>query len=215
VSEGAAPAPADEAGELVLTKGFTYHCCRTLSRAWVGLGGCTVEGLENVPDEGGVMIVANHRSFLDIPLVAASLTRHVTFVARQSLADSWLLAQIMKRCGTVLVKRGASDRAPLRRMTAHLKAGDCLTVYPEGTRTRDGRLGEFKAGALLAARQARVPIVPAAILGTDDSWGRQHRLPRPAPTSIRYLAPISARDPDALAKAREAIAAIVEPDSAS
>lgn len=186
-----------------------YRTARALSRLTFLPGGRRYEGLENVPAEGGCVIAANHLSFLDIPLVAASLDRHVCFVARDTLARSKPLAWLMRQCGAVLVRRGQADRGALRAMGAHLERGDCLAIFPEGTRSPDGRLGEFRRGALMVARQAGVPIVPAGIWGTDRFLGTGQRLPRPGPVSIRYAAAIDPAESDALARTRATIASLI------
>ena len=145
-----------------------YWFGRQVSRTYFGLTRCRYEGRENVPAEGPVVIVANHQSFLDIPLIASSLKRHVCFVARDSLANFKPLGWLMRESRVILVKRGTADRAALRAMLAHLEAGDALVVFPEGTRTRDGSVGEFRAGALLVAQKARAPVVPAGIRGLSE-----------------------------------------------
>ena len=201
-------APDDEPGPMTwITPG--YRVARALSRLLFLPGGRRYEGLEHVPESGGCVIAANHLSFLDIPLVAASLDRHVCFVARDTLARSRPLAWLMRQCGAVLVRRGQADRPALREMGAHLERGDCLAIFPEGTRSPDGRMGEFRRGALMVARQAGVPIVPAGIRGTGRFLGTGQKLPRPGPVSIRYAAAIDPMEPDALARARQAIASLI------
>lgn len=167
-----------------------------------------VRGREHLPASGGSLLVANHCSFLDIPFVAAAARRHVAFVARDTLARSSVLAFIMRHSGTVLVRRGAADRAAIRSMIEHLEAGDCVAVFPEGERSRDGSVGEFREGALLAARQARVPIVPAAILGAFRALSREMTLPRPVRVEVEFGEAIDATE-DAFARARAWISALV------
>jgi 1-acyl-sn-glycerol-3-phosphate acyltransferase len=170
-----------------------------------------VAGVEHLPRDGGVLIAANHQSYLDIPLIAVAVPRHVSFVARRSLANWSWLAYVMRQCGAVLVEPGKADRAALREMARHLEAGDCVAIFPEGTRTPDGRLQEFKQGALLAARSAKVPIVPCAIRGTFEAWGKGKSFPRPRRIELRFAAPVDAAAPDALERTRAAILALLEP----
>lgn len=165
--------------------------------------------LQNLPAEGGVMIVANHQSFLDIPLIAVATQRHVAFVARDSLARSKLLAFVMRSCGAVLIRRGASDRAAMREMLEHLQLGDCLAIFPEGTRTPDGRVQEFRGGALLAARRARVPVVPTAIRGTFEAWPKGASLPRAKRVSVQFAPPIDPAAPEALERLHATISELV------
>lgn len=168
-----------------------------------------LEGREHLPAKGGVLIVANHQSFLDIPLVSHVVPRHVSFVARDTLAQSRPLAWLMRTCGAVLIKRGASDRAALREAALHLERGDVVAMFPEGTRTPDGSVQPFRPGAVIAARMARVPIVPCAIRGAYQALGRDARFPRPAKLRATLLAPIDSALPDALERARAAIVAVV------
>jgi 1-acyl-sn-glycerol-3-phosphate acyltransferase len=197
-----------ERGEraMIAHKTIVYRIIRTTTRAVYALFfPIRVEGRELVPKSGAVMIAANHSSFLDIPLVSAVLSRHVSFVARDTLAESRWLSWVMYQCGAVLVKRGKSDRAALRAIAAHLEVGDAVVMFPEGTRTRDGRLQELRGGALVAARMARAPILPAAIGGTFRAWPRHKKLPRWARTSIRFGEPIDSAAPDALEQLQRAL----------
>jgi 1-acyl-sn-glycerol-3-phosphate acyltransferase len=111
----------------------------------------------------------------------------------------------MRESGCVLVRPNTPDRAALEGMISHLEGGDCVGVFAEGTRTRDGRLGEFRGGALVAARRAGCPIVPAGIRGAFEAWPRDRALPRPRRIAVRFGPPIPAGDPHALDKARRSI----------
>jgi 1-acyl-sn-glycerol-3-phosphate acyltransferase len=170
-----------------------------------------IEGREHLP-EGGALLAANHESFLDIPLVSrAAAPRHVAFVARDSLAKTRWLAFVMERCGAILLKRGASDRRALREMVAHLVDGDLVAVFPEGTRTRDGSLGPFKGGVLLAAKSAGVPVVPVGIVGSFEAWPRDRKLPGRGRLVARFGPSIPADAPDALARLRDAVGRLSTP----
>lgn len=198
------------AGEPLVHATPAYRAARALTRlAWGLLFRARYEGREHMPASGGALLCANHQSFLDIPLVSHVTRRHVSFVARASLADSRPLAWLMRQCGAVLVRRGKADRAALREMLAHLERGDLVAIFPEGTRTHDGSLGEFRAGALLAARQAGVPIVPVGIRGAFEAWPRQRSLPRPRRIAVRLGAPVAADDPRALELVRARIQALI------
>lgn len=168
-----------------------------------------VEGLANVPATGGAVVATNHQSFLDIMLVAAALDRHVSYVARDTLAEWWWLRLTIRQSGSVLVRRGTSDRAALRGMAAHLEAGDLVAIYPEGTRTRDGRLGVLKGGAVLAARMAGVPIVPAGIRGAYEAWPRGRIVPRPRRVAIRFGPLIDSGRPDAMERLQATIGGMI------
>jgi len=185
--------PAYTAGRLIVTAYLkTWHGLRT-------------EGREHLPASGGVLIVANHASYLDIPAIAAAARRHVGFVARASLDRVPGLSWLMRQSGCVLVQRNSADRAALESMIGHLEQGDCVGIFPEGTRTLDGSLGAFRAGAMVAARRAGAPIVPAAILGAFAALPRGRFFPRPARIRVRFGAPIPATGDEALQEARATI----------
>jgi 1-acyl-sn-glycerol-3-phosphate acyltransferase len=187
-----------EAEPILTHKTLVYRACSlgslALCKAYFRL---RVEGLANIPREGGAVLAANHQSFIDILLFGGCVPRHVAFVARDTLANWRWLAYVMRECGTVLVKRGSSDRRALRQMADHLERGDMVAIYPEGTRTRDGSLQEFKGGALLAARMAGVPIVPCGIRGAFNAWPRGQTIPSPKKIGVRFGPPIDSSLPDA------------------
>lgn len=202
---------AEADSEPILTRETPiYRLCRfgslTFCKLWFRM---RVEGLANLPREGGAVLASNHQSFLDILIYGGCVPRHAAFVARDTLADWRWLAYVMRQCGAVLVKRGSSDRKALRGMVDHLEAGDLVVIYPEGTRTRDGSLQEFKGGALLAARMAKVPIVPCGIRGAFEAWPRGVWIPRPRKIGVRFGAPIDSARPDAQEELVRSIQAMI------
>lgn len=195
---------------LVVGSRPAYRVGRGLLVGYLGL--ChrfRAEGLAHLPPSGGVLILSNHQSFLDIPAIAVAAPRHVAFVARASLARSRFLDWLMRESGCVLIRPNTPDRAALEGMIGHLQQGDCVGVFPEGTRTVDGSLGVFRAGAVVAARRAGVPIVPAAICGAFEAWPRTRKLPRPGPIRVRFGAPIPPDAEHAIERVRQAIAEMV------
>ncbi|MCB9906816.1 MAG: 1-acyl-sn-glycerol-3-phosphate acyltransferase [Planctomycetes bacterium] len=171
----------------------------------------TIRGRENLPKGQGALIVSNHASFLDIPFVAkAGGRRHVCFVARESLAKNRLLGFIMRSCGAVLIDPKAGDRKALKRVVEHLRAGDLVAMFAEGTRSKDGKLLPFKRGALLAARQAKVPVVPCALIGSHHALGRTMKWPRPARVELRLGPLIDPQGEQALDQVRAWIEAQLE-----
>jgi len=177
----------------------TYRACSFGARWFCRLyHRVRVEGLEHVPTKGRVLLASNHTSWLDILLLGGLVPRHVAFVARDTLAHWRWLGWTMDQCRAILVRRGAGDRGALRAMVAHLEAEDCVAIFPEGTRSKDGRLGEIKGGALMAARLGRAPIVPVGIEGAHRAWGRGMALPLPRKIVMRCGAPIDPLDPRAV-----------------
>jgi len=197
-------------GELVVGSRPVYRLGRALCRGYLStLHRFDIGGREHLPRTGGILIVSNHQSYLDIPVLAAAAHRHVAFVARATLAQSRFLAFLMRESGCVLIRPNTPDRAALEGMIAHLERGDCVAVFPEGTRTRDGALGVFRAGAVVAARRARVPIVPAAIQGAFEAWPRDHKLPRPHRIRVRFGPSVAPDAPEALEQAKARIIEMV------
>lgn len=198
-------APAAEQA-LLTHKTLVYSATRlTMAAMLRTYNRARVSGAEHLPSEGPVVLAANHQSLLDIPLIAMATRRHVSFVARKTLARSAPLAFLMRQCGAVLVERGTADRRAVGEMIAHLEAGDALAVFPEGTRALDNQVGPFLAGALLAARRAGAPIVPVGIRGTFEVWPRGARLPRPRPVRIAFGPAMGPKEPGALERLRESV----------
>jgi len=164
-----------------------YRACRAvcivLARGFFRL---RVWGLENVPLSGGVILASNHQCFLDPPLGACLIRRQCNFLARSSLFRfgpfRWLIAKL----GAVPLERGESDAAGLRRAVELLRGGALLMLFPEGTRTCDGALGEVQAGAAVIALRAGVPVVPTFIHGAYHAWPRTRKLPRPRRVGVFY-----------------------------
>lgn len=195
--------------EFTTEKSLVYRVVRRMFWLWfVLVHRFRVEQRDKLPKTGGCLIVANHQSMLDIPLIACSTDRHVCFVARDTLAKSRAISFLIRHTGAVMVRRGASDRAAIREMVQHLQAGDAVAIFPEGTRSKDGSVAEFQRGMALVARQAGVPIVPAGIRGTLSILPRGASLPRPVRCAIRYGDPLPSSG-KALDAAREAVLGLV------
>lgn len=147
-----------------------------------------VHGQENVPKEGGAIIAANHISLWDPPFVGAFCPRRVSFMAKKELFENSVFSSIITSLGAFPVNRGAADRNAIKTALAVLSEGKCLGLFPEGTRSKDGKLGEPEAGIGLIAYKANVPIVPVAITGTNGKG----LFPK---FTIRFGKPIPAGDP--------------------
>ena len=129
-------------------------------------------GRENLPAEGGVILAANHMSNWDPPLLATFLSRPVSYMAKKELFEVPVLKQIIRSCYSYPVKRGAADRGAIKAALQALKEGRCIGLFPEGTRSRDGKIHKAEGGVALLAALGNVPVVPAAILGTDRIFSR-------------------------------------------
>jgi 1-acyl-sn-glycerol-3-phosphate acyltransferase len=140
-----------------------------------------VVGLENAPKSGPLIVVANHLSNADPPIVVGWLTpalgRPMHILAKEQIFVGPVGA-FLRSQGVTPVRSGGSDVEAYRAARAVLDRGDVLCIFPEGTRSRTGQLGEAKLGVAMLASRAEVPVLPVGISGTDRFLGRGQRLPR-------------------------------------
>ncbi len=125
-----------------------------------------VKGKEYFPKEGAVLLCSNHIDNLDPPTVGISAPRQVHFMAKEELFRVPILGGIVRKVGSFPVKRGMSDREALRNGLNVLKEGGVLGLFPEGTRSKDGKLGKGLAGAGFFALRSNALVVPCAVIGT-------------------------------------------------
>ena len=135
-------------------------------------------GRENMPKEGAVILAANHMSNWDPPFLACFMRRHVAYMAKEELFEHPVFGAAIRACHAFPVKRGAADRAAIKTAVEVLKLGHCLGLFPEGTRSRTGKMRKAEAGVGLIAALTGAPVVPAAILGTDKIFANGGLLPR-------------------------------------
>ena len=147
-------------------------------------------GNGHVPLEGALVVVANHGSHIDPPLLGHALGRPVAFMAKAELFRVPLLGAIIRACGAYPVARGASDREAIRTATDRLEEGWAIGVFIDGTRQRDGRVNAPQAGAALLAARAGVPLLPVAIVNSHRALGPGQSSPRLVPVHIRIGTPI-------------------------
>ena len=159
-----------------------------------------VSGLHHVPLEGSLVVVANHGSHLDPPLLGHALGRPVAFMAKEELFRVPLLGPLIRALAAYPVKRGASDREAIRTATARLNEGWATGVFLDGTRQADGRINQPMPGAALLAARSGSPLLPVAIINSHRALGTGQSMPRLVPIQIRIgepvPAPASRRKPD-------------------
>lgn len=164
-----------------------YHLVRAFMTVF---GNAQAYGLENLPP-GGFLIASNHASFIDPPLVGCVVPREIYYFARKTLAENALLSRVFPYCNVVLIDRGGSgDLGAFRKVFSVLRQGHALVLFPEGTRSRDGKLGPAQGGAGLIACKTRVPVVPARLFGTNEVLGRGTALPRRAQLVVVFGKPM-------------------------
>jgi 1-acyl-sn-glycerol-3-phosphate acyltransferase len=125
-------------------------------------------GREHIPEDGPVIFAANHRSFLDPFVIGTCMRRPMYYVAKKELFRQRLVGWFLSALGAFPVDRGASDEEMLRTAHAILARGDSLLIFPEGTRTRPGSLGHPKRGVGRLALESGAPVVPIAVIGTEN-----------------------------------------------
>jgi 1-acyl-sn-glycerol-3-phosphate acyltransferase len=152
-----------------------------------------VEGREHVPATGPVILAPNHVTFLDSMFLPLVMRRRVTFVAKAEYFDTWKTAWFFRSCGQIPMRReggSASERA-LAAARDVLEAGKVLGIYPEGTRSPDGRLYRGHTGVARLALASGVPIVPVGLVGTSDVQPPGSNRPRPFKrVTVRFGVPL-------------------------
>ncbi|AWZ07154.1 MULTISPECIES: lysophospholipid acyltransferase family protein [unclassified Streptomyces] len=156
-----------------------------------------IEGLENIPEEGAAIVAGNHLSFSDHFLMPAILKRRITFLAKAEYftgpgVKGRLTAAFFRSAGQIPVDRSGKDagQAALREGLGVLAKGELLGIYPEGTRSHDGRLYKGKVGVAAMALGAKVPVVPCAMVGTFEIQPPGQKIPSIRQVTIRFGRPL-------------------------
>jgi 1-acyl-sn-glycerol-3-phosphate acyltransferase len=164
-----------------------------------------ISGADYIPDRGGVLMASNHASFLDPPVVGVGYRgRPIHFMARDTLWDSKFGSWWMTHVGCIPVSRGTGDMKALRLTIKALKAGQAVSMFPEGTRTEDGELQGAKGGIGFIIEKSGCVVVPAYIAGTYAAHPKGTKFIKPCKVSITYGKPITQADFQALGTGREA-----------
>ncbi len=150
-----------------------------------------VLGLRNVPRSGPVLLVSTHQSVMDPVLASLAFDRECNFMARESLFEHKLFAKLIGGLNAFPVRRNTADMRAIKETLRRLKAGRMILVFPEGTRTTDGRIGELQPGVAAIAKQAKATVVPTLIEGAYEAWPRDAKLPRLSKVVVRYDEPIT------------------------
>ncbi len=153
-------------------------------------------GREHVPREGALLIVSNHVSLLDPPLIGGVAPRTLYFLAKEELFRIPLFGRLIHAVNARPVRRDGSDGRALKSTLRLLGEGRAILIFPEGTRGRGaGRLGEGKPGAGMLAVMSGAAVVPVYISGTDRALPRGATLPRPAKVRVRFGPPLHFKAP--------------------
>lgn len=158
----------------------------------------SISGLEHIPKQGGVLIIANHSSYLDhlclSTITACFLRRDARFVAKKEHFISPFSRWFHSTLGAYPIDRERGGKDALKKTVELLRRGEVVIIYPEGTRTLTGEMGPFLPGVLHIEKKAACPIVPLGISGAFDVWPKYQRLPGLGRVGFRFDAPILAKD---------------------
>jgi 1-acyl-sn-glycerol-3-phosphate acyltransferase len=198
-SEAEAPAPdgapsdSDAGGR---EAGWLYPVARAvLSPLFKLTWPVTIEGLDNVPDDGPAIFCPNHVSVLDSFFLPLVLPRRITYVGKSEYMDSWKTKYVFPAIGMIPIDRGggsAGERA-LSAAARVLGRGEFFGIYPEGTRSRDGVLHKGHTGPARLALRTGAPLIPVGLIGTRDAQPPEARFPKPrVPVTVRIGRPIDA-----------------------
>lgn len=156
-----------------------------------------ISGLSNVPRQGPYLLAGNHASHLDPPFLGAPLPEHIAFFARKTLWKPGFASWWLDNVEAIPVDRdGGSDVKAMKRVFSALNEGRVVILFPEGTRSPDGKLQSAKAGVGMLACRSGVPVVPARLFGTFEAFGRDGAVHFNSPVSISYAKPLLPADYD-------------------
>ncbi|NLF31652.1 MAG: 1-acyl-sn-glycerol-3-phosphate acyltransferase [Planctomycetes bacterium] len=187
--------------------GAWYRANRRLLRVWMPLvWRMRVFNRHYEPSGGGAVYMCNHQSFMDPVLMSMALQRPMHYMARDSLFRHRLFRLLIESLNAFPVRRGTADTAALKEAMRRVRRGEQVVLFPEGTRTRDGRIGPFLPGVAFVAQRAKATVVPVVIDGAFECWPRTRPLPRPGEIVVRYGRPYTpdearAMSPDAFVAA--------------
>jgi len=181
---------------LDLARPGVHHVCR----AYFGL---TLSGLENIPTTGPLIITPNHQTYADPALVTIPVRRRVYYMAWDRLFDVPGLSWLIRRLRAFPVRIDAADPMSMREAVRLLTAGHVLMIFPEGERTRTGRVERFKLGAFRLATALGATVLPVTIAGGHEAWPPGQVLPRRGRIAITYHLPLK---PDLTLEPRRAAA---------
>ena len=153
-------------------------------RTWLRLRS---EGADHVPPEGAVLVAATHRSHADSVALGAAIDRPVHFLGDLKMTSLPLVGRQLTKLGMVPLRRGEADASAMDVLSILLDDGACVVVYPEGSRSRDGKVHRLRSGVARLAAKHQVPVVPAAVRGIEQRWPIGQR-PRAwgGPVTVRF-----------------------------
>jgi 1-acyl-sn-glycerol-3-phosphate acyltransferase len=141
---------------------------------------------ERVPGAGPVILASNHASILDPPMIGSGLNRGINYLARESLFRFPVVGWVLRNWNSVPVDRDGGGGAGLKAILDRLLDGGAIILFPEGTRTRDGKLQPARPGIGLTVIKSAAPVVPVRVFGTFEAYGRDVPFPRPHRVAVKF-----------------------------
>ena len=182
--------PLLEENPLIMWR-WLYYCFTTVYRILFTIWGhWKITGRAFMPKKGGVIVASNHMSYVDPPLVGTAIVRPAYFLAKAELFQVPLFGRVIARIGAFPVRRATADRAAVKRALEILKRGEPVVIFPEGTRREPGTLGEAENGFGWIAYRARVPVLPVAVIGSNDLLPRGAKFIKSSHVEVRIGKPI-------------------------
>lgn len=186
-------------GEPTLFRRCLYRVLWIVCRAiCVSVFGVRARFVEPLPERGGLIVLSSHQSHLDPVLLGVACNRRLSSLARSSLYAFKPFGALITALDAIPIDRKASAVVAMKKVIGRLEEGAAVIIFPEGTRTATGRLGELKAGFALIAKRAAVPIVPVAIVGAWECWPKTRLFPRPGRVRVEFGRLIGAEEVAAL-----------------
>jgi 1-acyl-sn-glycerol-3-phosphate acyltransferase len=145
---------------------------------------------ERVPLAGPVILASNHASFIDPPLVGCGVRRGINYLARESLFRFPGIGWLLRNWNAVPVDRDGGGAKGLKAILDRLLAGGAIILFPEGTRTRDGKLQPARSGIGLTVIKSTAAVVPVRVFGTYEAYGRHVKIPVPLRIGVKYGRPL-------------------------
>lgn len=165
-----------------------FPLVRFVGRTYFGV---RYEGVEHVPLTGPLIIAPNHVTYADPPLISLPVRRPIYFMAWSRLFDVPLFGRLIRFLRAFPVETEGADPSATREVVRLLKAGQAVMIFPEGGRSRDGRLQRFKPGAFRLACSQGVPLLPVTIQGGHEAWPPHRKFPRPGRVTIVFHPPVA------------------------
>lgn len=168
---------------------------------WIARGMCQgfcllffrvrIYGRENIPAEGAFIVAGNHQSYLDPVFCGIGATRRLLYMARDTLFRNPLGGAILRSVNTIPLSRGKADIGAMKLVISRLKEGHGVCLFPEGTRSQDGKIVAFKPGFGLLCRRSKAMVIPTVIDGAFECWPRHKKLFSSGPIVVRFGTPLS------------------------